>query len=108
MARTSVVSKLLNIIGAEVNPATEEKQDNIITAIQNSGGSSYSTNEIYEDGTDTYFCKEDKDGNWYIKKIDASNVFSHATTTNNSGVTTYQSARDNVTSLTYGTFNQAF
>ena len=33
MARTSVITRILNAIGDIINPATEEKQDNIITAL---------------------------------------------------------------------------
>ncbi len=94
--------------GGTSGGATEEKQDDIITAINNQGGVAYNTNEIYENGTDTYFCKESKDGDWYIMKIDEYSVFSHATVTNNSTVTSYADARANVLTLTYETFNQAF
>lgn len=59
----------------------------------------------------TYFGKEDKDGNWWIMKIDETgnySVFSHATKTNNGGVTTYSSAWTNRTTLVYGDYSEAF
>ena len=97
------------ILNAPANTlATEEKQDDIINAINNQGGGiTYATNEIYEDGTDTYFCKESASGEWYIMKIDGSSVFSHATVNNNPTITSYADARANVTTLTYGTYNEA-
>lgn len=113
--RTSVTSRILNALGIEINPSTEEKQDESINILEdirtNTGGgatASFSTNQIYEDSGNTYFCKEDKDGVWYIKKIDASDVFSHATILNNPTVTSYADAFTGVTGLTYGTYNQAF
>jgi len=123
----------INKAGAQINPATEDKQDDIITKLQevidsqgdielhtdeisldvdtleeNTRKTRYFTNEIFEDGTDTYFCKEDVEGNWYIMKIDASSVFTHATVENNSEVTTYASARTGVIGLTYGITSEAF
>jgi len=35
MARTGLVSKILNALGVVINPATEEKQDDIIVALDN-------------------------------------------------------------------------
>uniref|UniRef100_A0A6M3LAA5 Uncharacterized protein n=1 Tax=viral metagenome TaxID=1070528 RepID=A0A6M3LAA5_9ZZZZ len=42
--RTSVVAKLLNTLEQFINPATEEKQDDIITAINNVSGLQRATN----------------------------------------------------------------
>jgi len=100
--------KTLNAYGDEVNPATEEKQTDIISAVNNTVKTVYATNEIYENGADTYFCKENKDGGWYIVKIDENSVFSHATNINNPSVSNYADARADLTILTYGTYNQAF
>jgi hypothetical protein len=102
--------------GTQVNSATEEKQDDIIdainrliTAVNNQNNEiSYHLNEVYKNGTDTYFCKESKDGDWYIMKIDEYSVFSSATVTNNPTVTSYADARANVLTLTYETYDQAF
>jgi len=97
--------------------ATEAKQDDILTELQKKADNDetqpvsmkkFVTNEIYGNGTDTYFCKENEDGAWYIMKIDKDSVFTHATEANNATVTSYADARTNVTTLTYGTYNQAF
>ena len=43
--RTGVIAKILNTFGIEVNPSTEEKQDDIINAINSIGGSATSMSE---------------------------------------------------------------
>ena len=89
--------------GTQDGVSTEEKQDKIIGLLK-----SFTTNEIYENGTDTYFCKENMDGEWYIMKIDVNSIFTHATNLNNPTVDSYSDARTAVTILTYGVFNNAF
>lgn len=44
MARTGVFAKLYNILNQQINPATEDKQDDIVTAINNVSGLQRSTN----------------------------------------------------------------
>jgi len=71
----------------------------------------YNTNDIEEaSSTITYIGAEDKDGNWYIKKIDTTTgcVFSHATVKNNSGYTTYDTAWTARAGLTYQNYGDAF
>lgn len=71
----------------------------------------YTTNDIDSaSSTITYMGMEDKDGAWYIKKIDTSTgtVFLHATITNNSSVTTYSDAWTARATLTYGDYKNAF
>ena len=88
--------------------ATSAKQDDILEELKK-----YATNAI-DDYTETdivYFCREKADGTWYIKKFDDSGNFpivTHATVTNNPTVTSYGDAYTARTSLTYGTFSQAF
>ena len=82
----------------------KDKQDEMITEVKNA----FATNEIYEDGTDTYFCSENRSGEWYIMKIDGDSLFTHASILNNDTVTNYADARADVDTLTYGTYNQAF
>lgn len=101
-------NQLKRINGDVINPATEEGISELVTAINSSGGTTFATNEIYEDGSDTYFCKESKDGEWYIMKIDENSVFTHATFKNNDTVTSYADARNDVTELTYGAYSEAF
>jgi len=108
MPRTGVVSKILNKLGIEINPATEDKQDDIISAVGDvTSNSKWFVNDILENGTDTYFGKEDKDGNWLFMKIDTNNNFSYATVTNNSSITSYSSAKTNYLTLTYGNYSTA-
>lgn len=71
----------------------------------------YNTNDIEEaSATLTYIGMEDKNGNWYIKKIDTSsgNSFAHATVTNNSSYTDYDTAWTNRATLTYENYGDAF
>lgn len=77
--------------------------DGIIKAIP-----MFKTNEIYEpDDTYTYICKETSEGDWLIMRISETGVFSYASQLNNNSITTYADARSNVTTLTYGTYNEA-
>lgn len=71
----------------------------------------FNTNDIEEaSSTITYIGMEDKDGAWYIKKIDTTtlNEFKHATVLNNSGYTTYTNAWTNRAILIYSDFSGAF
>lgn len=71
----------------------------------------YSTNDIEEaSATVTYLGFENRDGDWYVKKIDTSsgNSFSHATVTNNSSYLTYDTAWAARGSLVYENFKEAF
>lgn len=69
----------------------------------------FSVNDIEESGDVTYIGKEDKQGNWYVIKIDESSdiVINHATEDNNDE-TTYTTAWTNRASLTYEDFSSAF
>lgn len=64
------------------------------------------------DSTTTYVGKEDKDGAWLVQKISVSGTvttLTYATVTNNGAVLTYSAAwAARATTLTYGTFAQAF
>lgn len=73
----------------------------------------FNTNHV-DDATTTnvaYIGMEDAGGTWCIKKIDSSStfpVFTYATVTNNSGLTSYTTAWAARTSATYGTYSVAF
>lgn len=72
---------------------------------------SYNTNDIEEaSATITYIGMEDKDGLWYIKKIDttSANAFGHATIKNNKTYKTYTTAWTSRAALTYGDYSEAF
>jgi len=96
----------------EDDKATATKQDEIISAIQNQTSGKitdrFSLNEIYEDGGKTYFCYSDKDADWYIKQIDENDNFWHATKVNNPTYTHYLDARNNLSSLLFAPFYDAF
>jgi hypothetical protein len=75
----------------------------------------YQTNHIDENTTTasvTYIGMEKDDGAWCVKRINetvgAKPVFTYATITNNSTVETYAAAWAAISSLTYGTYSQAF
>ena len=70
---------------------------------------------VVNDTTDTtqtvyYVGREDPDGDWYIQKVDqtSGNSIRFATHTNNSGYSSYSTAWTDRTSLTYGTYSEAF
>jgi exopolysaccharide biosynthesis protein len=100
------------------NPLSKKGLDAVrsIEAITSDNGiptfSQYSTNAIDEaSATVTYIGKEDKDGNWYVLKIDTSSgtVFTYATITNNPTQTTgYADAWADRATLTYDIFSVAF
>lgn len=61
--------------------------------------------------TVTYYGKEDKNGEWLIQKESVSGTvttYTFATITNNPSVSDYSSAWTARTTLTYGTYSQAF
>lgn len=72
----------------------------------------YGTNDVDPaSATLTYLGEEDADGTWVIQKIDTSSgtVFTYATVTNNSAVASYADAwAARGTTLTFGTYSQAF
>lgn len=86
--------------------------DGRITALEEDVASKYQTNHI-DDGTANtlYVGLDDKDGAWWIKKLDESStpaVLSHATQALNGSYATYALAWAARASLTYGRFDQAF
>lgn len=105
------INKIKDKADKIINPSTKEKQDEIVSAINSisiEGATNYATNEIYENSSDTYFCKESATGIWYIKKIDVNSIFSHATIKNNAAISDYTDARTNVLTLTYENYDKAF
>jgi hypothetical protein len=110
---------LRNTSEVVINPATEEKQSQIVDAINNLGNigattivkggnvlDTYSKHDIDEIGSVTYIGYQDPNANWCIKKItDVSTTvtdFVYANESNNSGYTTYASAWIGRASLLYG------
>ena len=67
--RTSAISRILNILGAEINPSTLEAQENTLLHYKLSD----IDDEVTAAGT-TYLGYLDKDGAWYISKITATAV----------------------------------
>ena len=67
----------------------------------------YHLNEIIEGTGYSYLCKETSDGSWLIMRISDTSVFSYASVLNNPTVTTYQDARNNYDTLTYGNWDDA-
>lgn len=100
---------------AQIDPATKQKQDEMITAINGiSGVSTFKTNDLDEGVTTanvTYVGQETASGDWYIIELDESvapSTIQHATNTNNGAVATYSDAWTNRATLTYGDYNDAF
>jgi len=74
-------------------------------------GGAFGTNNIDEaSSTLTYVGKEDADGAWVIQKIDTENGVSitYATQKNNPTIDNYSDAWTNRSSLTFGTYKEAF
>ncbi len=91
----------------KINPATED--GNLADIKENT--KQIGTNNVDEaSDTLTYVGSEDADGNWVIKKINTSSGTSitYATETNNPTYETYTSAWTDRTSLTYGSYKDAF
>ena len=78
MSRTSIVAKIQNALGLIVNPATEDKQDDIITAIQGIGGASQYALRLDEASATVSYIGEATTGSatssavWRIKKMDTT------------------------------------
>lgn len=73
--------------------------------------SRFNTNDIEEaSSTVTYIGLESSNNKWWIKKIDTSsgNSFQHASVTNNSSYTDYDTAWTNRATLTYENYGDAF
>ena len=70
----------------------------------------YSTNDVEEVGAVTYIGKEDPDGGWYVQKIDTTSGTSirYASVSNNPSIGSYTAAWTDRTTLTYGTYSEAF
>jgi hypothetical protein len=85
-----------------INPATEDKQDEIINKLILKD---YITNDIDDYSIDNvmYIGKEKKDGTWFLLKIDMTNgtIIRGATEINNPTYTTYIDAWADRTILTY-------
>ena len=64
--------------------------------------------EVLEDSGNTYLGKQASDETWLFMKITATNVFTYATIENNASVETYNEAKTNYLTLTYGTPPEAF
>lgn len=93
-----------NIAGDQINPSTSDKQDDIITKI----GDSLSGYKLYaidaDDATYTYFAYENKDANWYIKRMNNSTlVIDYAV-----GIVDIATAYTNRASQSYSLFSVNF
>lgn len=99
-----VLVHLLNALGLKINPATEEKQDSIITAINNiSGGGDYITKVDVASGTITYVgvavpTSTTSTAVWKIMRIDTT---SGVTILFADGNGNYDNIWDNRSSLSY-------
>ena len=100
--RTGVIAKILNVFGQAINPATEEKQDEIITAINNSGSPIYL--KMIDDVAPITYIGEavrgtaTSDAKWRIKRIDETN---DPDVTIKWASTDFDQIWDNRTTLTY-------
>lgn len=76
--RTSVLATIRNALNLVINPATEEKQDDIITAIQGIGGASQYALQLDEASATVSYIGEAPTGSstgdsvWRIKKMDTT------------------------------------
>jgi len=68
----------------------------------------YYLREVLTDSGNTYLGKQANDSAWLFVKITAANVFSYATIENNATMTSYDLAKTNYLTLTYGTPPDAF
>lgn len=95
--------KLRNVLGTIINPATEEKQDAIITAIGGIGGSGSYATQMAEVGT-TIYVGQAVPGSltsspvWQVQKIDTA---TGAQITFAGGSDSYSNIWDNYLSLIY-------
>lgn len=64
--------------------------------------------EVLEDSGNTYLGKQASDGAWLFQKITSADAFTYATIENNATITSYNLAKTNYLTLTYGTPPEAF
>jgi len=98
--RTSVWTKIANKVGSIINPSTEEKQDNQIT-LETDKLHNYKLSDIEEGATYTYCGYLNKDGAWYIMRIESDETFRYV-----KGDDSYNWS--NRASESYDTFNNVF
>jgi len=85
-----------------INPATNEKLDDVITALNTSGG--YKISDIDETGAINYFGYVASSGAWYILAYDTSaNTFRYI-----KGDSNYSASWSTHTSLSYGYYDVVF
>ncbi len=102
--RTGITAKVLNALGLQINPATSEKQDEIINAIEASdGGSQYATRVDEASATVSYIGQAVTGSStatavWRIKKMDTT---SGIVITWADGNPNFDNIWDNRASLTY-------
>jgi len=97
-------TKIQRVDSTIINPATEDKQDDII-AIQDPLAN-YKWADVDDDASPNYYGAVDKDGNWFILKETISagaNTYRYVAGTSN--YTTNWTNRD---SLTYDYFHNIF
>jgi hypothetical protein len=98
--------------GSPIKEVTTTKVGNKTSLDVNSiFANEFNTNDIEEvSAIVTYIGMEDKNGCWYVKKIDTSSDvnFSHAMETNNPTVTSYTDAWVNRATLTYNNYGDVF
>ena len=111
----TLYAKRVNIVGTSGNQVNVTGDGKLevnasVSATIDAVVEKWNLNDIEETATITYIGQEEKDGDWYLKKIDTSStvVFSHATATNNPSVVTYNSAWTSRASLTYQDYSSAF
>lgn len=70
----------------------------------------FGVNAMVTLGSITYIGMEEKNGFWFIKKMDETTgmVLGYATINNNSNYSSYSDAWTNKATLTYGNYSQAF
>ena len=110
MAKIGTKFKVSDELTDSDTPALASKQDDIVTAINNIDAN-FNTNEIEEaSATVTYLGMEDRDGVWYVQKIDTTsgNSFQYATVNNNPTRTSYTLGWTNRATLTYEDYGEAF
>lgn len=103
--RTGILTKIQNALGLTINPATEEKQDDIITAISGISGTAKYALRLDEASATVTYIGEATIGSatssavWRIKKMDTTSgiVITWADSNEN-----FDNVWDNRASLTYG------
>jgi len=112
----SLYAKRVNIVGTSGNQVDVTGDGKLevnasVTATVDAVVDKWNVNDIDEaSATVTYIGQEEKEGGWYLKKIDTSSqvVFTHASVTNNPSILTYSSAWTSRASITYQAFSSAF